>query len=140
MYSRNHAIVMGLVAIPLAVFAPPEVPRLAVIGYVLALGVGIDVDHFLVARINRGTWDNLRRCVSDPSLVFTRQAEIFDRGDVWSDQRLLSHLLIGGVMVALWWVPSQYLAVVTAITIYTHVLADLFADGQTRGQYVDDGE
>lgn len=139
MYSRNHAIVAGLVAIPLAVVAPPEVPRLAVIGYVLVLGVGIDVDHFLVARINRGSWDTLRSCVSDPSLVFTRQADIFDSGDVWRDQRLLSHLLIGGVMVALWWIPSPYLAVVTAITIYTHVLADLFADGQTRERYVDHG-
>jgi hypothetical protein len=140
MYSSNHAIVAGLVAIPVAVFAPTEVPKLAVVGYVLALGIGIDVDHFLIARINRGTWDNLRRCVSNPSLVVTGQDGIFDPDDVYRDQRLLSHLLIGGGAVAVWWILSPYLAIVTAVTIYTHVLADLYADIQTPAPDSDPGD
>jgi len=94
MYSRSHAIIAGLTGIPLAGFAPSTEPPLLLWAYIFLLGVGIDADHFVIARINRGDWANLQRCLQNPSRVFVGQATIFDSGDIWRDQRLLSHLLI----------------------------------------------
>ena len=106
----------------------------------VVLGVGIDLDHFVIGRINRGDWSNLTRCLRSPSQVFIDQASIFERGDIWRDQRLLSHLLIGGVLIGLVWFISEYLAFVTAVTIYTHVIADLYSDTRTRDAYLSQRE
>lgn len=136
MYSRSHAIVSALIGIPLAVIAPDHYHLLSVLIYVVILGVGIDLDHFVIGRINRGDWNNLSRCVRNPSQIFVDQGSIFGQGDIWRDQRLFSHLLIGGMIIVLMWAVSEYLAFVTAITIYTHVLADLYSDMRTRDAYL----
>jgi hypothetical protein len=107
---------------------------------VVVLGVGIDLDHFVIGRINRGDWSNLTRCIRSPSQVFVDQASIFERGDIWRDQRLFSHLLIGGVLIGLVWFISEYLAFVTAVTVYTHVIADLYSDMRTRDAYLSQRE
>jgi hypothetical protein len=136
MYSRGHALVAGVVGIPIAVGAQGEFPGLLWI-YVLLLGVGIDVDHFVIARLNRGDWANVRRVLRNPTQVFRDQSALFARGDVWRDERLLSHLLIGGALTAGWWTVDHYWALATALTIYTHVLADLYADIRTRPEYLE---
>lgn len=129
MYSRNHALISLVLAGGIAVVAPPT--SLAVlVAVVVGVGVGIDFDHFLVARLNTGSWESVRRCVRDPSLVFLDQRAIFDEGDLTRTQRLLSHALIGGALVgglATW---SPYWCVVTALALYVHVVADLYADVQ----------
>ena len=104
--------------------------------YMILLGVGIDFDHFLVARFNRGDWKNARRCIDNPMLVFGGQEKIFDSGDLWRDQRLLSHLIIGGLLCTGLYPIDQYWAFATAVTVYTHLLADLYADGKTREAYL----
>ncbi|GGL60479.1 hypothetical protein [Halocalculus aciditolerans] len=134
MYSRDHAVVSAAVGVPLAVAAPAH--PLFVWAWAVALGVGIDVDHFLVARLNRGDWRNARRVLRDPTLIVRDPASIFGRGDLWRDQRLLSHHLLGGVLVALCWAVDAYWAVATAVTLYAHVLADLYADMRTRDDYL----
>jgi len=89
---------------------------------------GIDRDHFVVARLNRGDWKNLGRCLQNPSLIVTAQSDIFDTGDLWREQRLLTHLLIGGVLTAGLWLIDDYWGIATTVTIYFHVLADLYSD------------
>lgn len=135
MYSRNHAIVSAVVALPVAVGAPPG-HKIALWVAMVAVGVGIDADHFLVARLNRGDWKNVRRCLREPSLLLQGQTSIFDWGDLWRDQRLLSHLLIGGVLVVGAWPLHRYWAFGTAVTVYTHLVADLYSDMQTRAAYL----
>jgi len=138
MYSRGHALVSGAIGIPLAVGASsPNVSGGLLWGYVLLLGVGIDFDHFVIGRINRGDWTNFRRCIRNPAQIFVDQSTIFDQGDIWRDQRLLSHLLIGGVLTAGLWVFDTYWAFATAVTVYAHMLADLYADIRTRDDYLD---
>mgnify|MGYP006926877443 FL=1 len=135
MYSQNHALLSAIVAIPVAVGAPTgQGPFLWI--YMLAVGTGIDADHFLVARFNRGDWKNIRRCIQQPSLLFRGQTAIFDWGDLWRDQRLLSHLLIGFFLVVGVWPLDQYWAFGTAVTVYTHLVADLYSDMQTREEYM----
>lgn len=104
--------------------------------YMVAVGVGIDADHFLVARYNRGDWANVRRCLDRPSLIVRGQAAIFDHGDLWRDQRLLSHLLLGGGLVVTLWVVDPFWALATAVTVYAHLLADLYSDTKTRDAYL----
>jgi hypothetical protein len=136
MYSRSHAIISAIIGVPLAVTAPEFHQPSYILIYVVVLGVGIDLDHFVIARINRGDWSNFTRCIRSPSQVFVDQASIFERGDIWRDQRLFSHLLIGGVLIGLVWFISEYLAFVTAVTVYTHVIADLYSDMRTRDAYL----
>lgn len=136
MYSRNHALVSAVVGLPVAFWAPAGHSPAFLWLYVVGLGVGVDVDHFLVARANRGDWTNLRWCLRDPRRVFVDQQSIFDTGDIYRDQRLLSHLLIGGCLVGLLGLFARYWAVATAVTLYAHVLADLYSDVRTRDRYL----
>lgn len=140
MYSRNHAIISVVVGAPPTVTAPEFHQPTYIFVYVITLGVGIDLDHFVIGRINRGDWSNLNRCLRSPSQVFVDQASIFERGDIWRDQRLLSHLLIGGALIGLVWFSSGYLAFVTAVTVYAHVIADLYSDMRTRDAYLSQRE
>ena len=135
MYSRAHALLSAAIGIPLAVGASGVPASASLWGYVLLLGVGIDLDHFVIGRINRGDWTNARRCLRNPAQIFLDQSTIFDSGDIWRDQRLLSHLLIGGVLTVGLWTVHPYWAFVTAVTVYTHVLADLYSDARTRDEY-----
>lgn len=137
MYSRGHALLSAVIGIPLAAGASSLTVATSLLGYVLLLGVGIDLDHFVIGRINRGDWTNARRCLRNPVLIFTDQSAIFDSGDIWRDQRLLSHLLIGGVLTVVLWSINVYWAFVSAVTVYTHVLADLYSDIRTRDEYLE---
>jgi hypothetical protein len=60
--------------------------------------------------------------------VFLDQASIFHEYELGKLDRLLSHMLIGGPLVAVLWVLSPTLAALAAATLYAHVVADLFQD------------
>lgn len=138
MYSRGHALLSAAIGIPLAVgTSGANVSAALLWGYVVLLGVGIDFDHFVIGRLNRGDWTNTLRCLRNPAQVFVDQSTLFDSGDIWRDQRLFSHLLIGGVLTTGLWTINTYWAFATAVTVYTHVLADLYSDIQTRDQYLE---
>ena len=140
MYSRDHAVISGLVGLPIVGIAPSTEPLILLWAYVVLLGVGIDLDHFVIARINHRDWRNLMRCLRQPSRAFVGQTTIFDSGDIWRDQRLLSHLVIGGGLATLIWPINTYWAFATAVTVYTHLLADLYSDIRTREEYLQRNE
>lgn len=96
--------------------------------YAAVLGVGIDFDHFLVARLNTGSWAAARRCLRDPRIVFADQDAIFASGDVGVLRRLLSHVLIAGLLVAGLTFVDPFLAAFSAVVLYGHLLADLIWD------------
>lgn len=93
-------------------------------GLAAALGVGIDLDHFLLARLNAGDWRTLRRGIADPRLVVLDQSDLVREGEVLPFQRLASHLAIGGPLVAALGLASPYLAWLGAVTLWAHLLAD----------------
>ncbi len=86
------------------------------------VGVAIDFDHFAVARVETGDWAALRRCLRNPKIVMFDQYEMFGPQDLWPLRRLLSHHLIGGVVVS---VSGSFRAAraVTAVVLYAHILA-----------------
>ena len=130
MYSKAHLLVSIVVGAAAAVVASqPPVPAAATVGYAAVLGVGIDFDHFLVARLNTGDWGALLGVLREPRRAVFDQSAIFEEGeDVTKLQRLLSHVAIGGLLVAGLYVVLPYAAVLSAVVLYAHVLSDLYRD------------
>ena len=101
-------------------------PVLVVVG--LLLGVGIDADHFALARLNRGDWTPLRRCLRAPSIVVFRQGAIFEAGDVGARRRLVSHVIIGALALGGLSVVDRPLALVGALVLGVHLGMDVVYD------------
>ena len=105
--------------------------RLAVLAlYGVGLGVLIDCDHFVLARLRVGDWRHLHECFSDPERVFTDQENLFEGAGEMASLRVLSHVVIGGVLTAVSALVSRPVALLTATVLYVHVLADLLRDNE----------
>ena len=133
MYSREHfaigVVVSALLLVPLS--SRFGVPLLAVLfAYGVLLSVFIDLDHFVLTRLETGSWRHLRACVSNPRDAFGDQDWVFeDMEDTGLEHlRILSHVAIGGVLVGVLVLFSPPAAVFTAVVLYFHVLADLLRD------------
>ena len=128
MYSRAHGAISLVVSVVLVALGVWFVHPVATVAYGTAIGVGIDFDHFLMARYNTGNWRALRFLLSNPRQALSDQSTIFEAADLSHFDRLVSHVLIIGVAVPLtWWVDAS-LGLLTAVVLYAHVLADLIAD------------
>jgi hypothetical protein len=106
--------------------SPRRLAALTVYG--LGLGVLIDLDHFVLARLRVGDWRHLIDCFRHPTRVFTDQEHLFDGAGEMASLRILSHVVLGGVAVALARRVSRPVAALTGAVLYTHVLADLLRD------------
>jgi hypothetical protein len=135
MKSPEHAV-LGAVASGILVVVLPEitVPLEAAIlfAYGLVLSIFVDLDHFLLARYHAGDWSHLRRCVTDPVFAFTQQEQVFEGVDTRTLEihRLLSHVLLGGLLVGALAVFEPVYALFTAVVLYVHVVADLLRDAK----------
>lgn len=143
MDSKRHFLISLALGIAVVAFADAPAlvdapfPDLAVVAYAAVLGVAIDFDHFLVSRLHCGDWRAAWRCLDDPKIVFLDQSAIFDDGDLWGHQRLLSHVVIVGLFVpGVYVVAGPFLAVVAAVVLYAHVLADLVEDNRNHERYL----
>jgi hypothetical protein len=103
------------------------------VAYAAVVGVGIDFDHFPLARFNDGDWRATRRLLRNPRLALFEQSGIFEEGQISPLQRLLSHVVVTGLLVGTLALVDPFLAVFTAVVLYAHVLADLYADNRKRG-------
>lgn len=101
--------------------------KLALWTYGLLLSVFIDLDHFLIARAKTGDWSHLSRAVSDPVWAFTDQESVFPDVEIVLE-RLATHVVIGGVLVALLRPVDRTLAAFSAVIVYAHLLADLLRE------------
>ncbi|WP_227353749.1 hypothetical protein [Haladaptatus salinisoli] len=131
MYSREHfvigAAVSGLLLVPLS--DRFSTPLLAVLfTYGVLLSVFVDLDHFVLTRFRTGDWHHLRACLADPPAAFGDQDWVFEDIDDMEHERILSHVLLGGLLVGGLAVLSPAVAVFTAVVLYFHVLADLLRD------------
>ena len=112
---------------PVSLLGAP-IPAAAVVAYGTAVGVCIDFDHFLIARLKTGDWDAVGFCLSNPRAAVADQSAIFDPGDVGVLSRLLSHVVIAGLAVSALALVSAPLAIITGAVLYAHLLADLVWD------------
>lgn len=141
MYSIHHAAVSAVVGAIVAFVAGSidllgvALPPIALVGYAVAIGVFVDLDHFLIARLRTGSWEALRFCLRNPLAAFGDQGEIFAPGDVGGLNRLLSHLLIAGVAVAGLAALSVEFAVFTGAVLYVHVVTDVAWDIRILRRY-----
>lgn len=130
MYSRAHGAISLAVGVALVVAGVEFVHPLVVVGYATAAGVLIDLDHFLLARYNSGSWRATRYLLSNPRRALADQSTIFEESEISPFDRLLSHVVIIGVVVPVtWWVDPAF-GLVNGVVLYCHVLADLIADVQ----------
>jgi hypothetical protein len=135
MKSPEHAAIGAVVgAVSVAVVFPtvafPTKASLWVVGVLFS--VFVDLDHFVIARAMQGDWTNLWRAVSNPRVGLIDQEQVFaDTDEIRLRQyRLLSHLLVGGVVVGVCSVVDPRLAVFVAVLLYAHVVADLVRDAE----------
>ena len=128
MYTKSHLVVSALVgaAVAVAVGVTPGRAGL-VVAYAAVVGTAIDLDHFLVARLRAGDWRHLGVAVSNPRAAFLAQDELFEEGDVGPMTRLLSHALLGGLLVGGVAVVDPFFALLSAVVLYVHVVCDLLA-------------
>jgi hypothetical protein len=131
MESRAHATVGAAVsAVLVAVNWPDAQLQFQAVAwtYGVALSVLVDLDHFLITRVRVGDWRHLRRVLANPLGVLGAQDWIFDDEDLTELNRLLTHAVLGGVLVAATWLVAPAFGVFTAVVLYAHVLADLVYD------------
>ncbi|MFB6128503.1 MAG: hypothetical protein ABEJ47_01950 [Halorhabdus sp.] len=135
MYSRAHAAISlvvagGVVLAESVVLAgePTVAPAIAVT-YGVALGVVIDLDHFVLAWVLSGSLAPFRRVLRTPWIVVTDPAAIFEADELGPYHRLISHVVIAGVLVpGVWLAVDPFVGVLSAAVLYAHLLADLLAD------------
>ena len=135
MKSPEHALVgavVGTVAVTVLFPSTPLATQATLWTGGVLLSVFIDLDHFLIARRMTGDWSNLRRAVSNPRVGLVDQEQVFADVDepTLRQYRLLSHLLVGGLLIAVLSQVEARLAVLVAVLLYAHVVADLLRDAE----------
>lgn len=131
MDSTYHFLSSILVGAVVAIGVGEPLPTsLGLVVYAGVLGVGIDLDHFLLARYRTGSWRALRACLSEPTIVLFDRSSIFESGEVGEWSRLLTHLLIGSALVAILSIYSQALAILSGFVLLVHVILDLMHDSR----------
>ncbi|WP_181684903.1 hypothetical protein [Halorhabdus salina] len=132
MYSLAHAVISLLVAFGVVIGGDPTVNPALAVGYGVALGVLIDLDHFLLSWVIGDSVGPLKRVLRRPWVVATDPGSIFEEGDLGPYHRLISHVVIAGAVVpAVWLVVDPFLGTLSAAVLYAHLLADLIADLRT---------
>ena len=135
MKSLEHALVgalVGVAAVGVLFADAPLSTRVGLWAGGVFVSVFVDLDHFLIARRMVGDWSNLRRAVTNPRVGLVDQEEVFTGVDEvrLRQYRLLSHLFVGGLLVALLSRVDPRLAVLVAVLLYAHVVADLLRDAE----------
>lgn len=102
----------------------------ALAAYGVGLGVLIDLDHFVLARLRVGDWRHTRQVLRHPTRVITDQETLFEGTGKMASLRILSHVAIGGALTWLWSRVSRPVAFLTGIVLYFHILADLLRDNE----------
>lgn len=135
-YSREHALISLALGVLFGLVHPdPTVAGLsgpALVGYAVVIGVGIDLDHFLVERLLRGEWRAVGRAIEHPRRLVFDQADLFENDALSPLDRLLSHVVVIGIVVPATWLVAPALGLLTAVVLYGHVLSDLAWDVYRR--------
>ncbi|WP_410765187.1 hypothetical protein [Haloferax sp. DFSO60] len=130
MKSLEHATVGVVVGTIAALTLTPPGSLVALVGLAVLLSVFIDLDHFVLARFERGDWSNLKLAVTNPRIGLLEQEKVFeDFPREFNLKRLLSHQLIGGVaVVGLVLSGNLVFAAFVGVVIYAHIVCDLLRD------------
>ncbi|QGN07303.1 hypothetical protein Hrd1104_08295 [Halorhabdus sp. CBA1104] len=132
MYPLAHAIISLVVAVGAVAVGEATVNPALAVGYGVALGVLIDLDHFLLSWAVGDSLAPLKRVARRPWIAATDPGAIFEDSDLGPYHRLVSHVVIAGaISPAVWLVVDPFLGTLSAVVLYAHLLADLVADLRT---------
>lgn len=97
--------------------------------YGLALGVLIDLDHFIWARYNHGHWNHFIEALESPFTTMKDNAEVMENA-LGEKQRYASHfaILVLGTVIA--YVAGANLAALTSTMLGAHIVCDTYASYQ----------
>ena len=137
MRSVHHLGISLALGLVVGLLVDPPVPLLVVVASAGALGVLIDLDHFLVARYNTGEWTAVRRVLRDPAILLVDQGAIFGDGAVWPLERLLTHVVAMAAIVLGLALVSPFFALLSAVVLYGHLLSDLLWDVRCHDRYLE---
>jgi hypothetical protein len=132
MKSTEHAVVGAVVSAIGALAAGERFSRTTKVSlwcYGVFVSVFIDLDHFILARYKTGNWKWLFEALSHPKKAFSDPEWLFEDVPMVSE-RLLSHAVIGSVLTLFLLVITPFVAVFTAVVVYTHILCDLLRDAE----------
>lgn len=137
MRSTHHFGISIALGTLVSLLLEPTFPLPLAVAYAGVIGVAIDLDHFLVARYNTGTWDAVRTCLRSPGIVLFDQDAIFETDAIWPLERLLTHVVVMGTIVLGLAFVDQFLALLSAIVLYGHLLSDLLWDVRRHDEYLE---
>lgn len=130
MRSLEHATigaVVGAVAVSVLARGRSSPAKLALWIYGLLLSVFIDLDHFPIARAKTGGWSHFTRAVRHPVWALTDQSKVFPDVEM-ALERLVSHVVIGGVLTVLVRPINRIVSTFSAAIICAHILADVLRE------------
>lgn len=125
--SSHHAVLSLVVSLAVVGVLRPSAP-MALVAAGTVVGVAIDVDHFPIARARMGDWQAARRVLRNPLLVVTAPERIFPTGEIHPLERLLSHVVLAGPLLAVAWLAWPALGVVLGVSLYVHLVSDIAWD------------
>lgn len=129
MYSKHHLVISLVVgAIGTGIVAPDSPPAWVLVSAAGAIGVLIDLDHFVIARWNTGDWGAVKRCLASPRLVVVDQSRIFRATDVRSHQRILTHVVLTAAIIAVTGVLDTELMIIAGLVLLAHIGSDIIWD------------
>ncbi len=128
MESFKHFIVSTAASVPLAwlLIGPGNLAAFVLLSiYGIITGVLIDLDHFLIARYNSGSWKHLSGALRNPLATFMGTRKTFE-GNVRAEERLWTHTAILLVSTPLVFLLDRNLAIINLVAILLHIAADLW--------------
>ena len=106
----------------------PEFLAVSVFG--ILLGTLIDLDHFVVARILHGNWNELKRALNSPMKIMKDNFSVREQR-IGNKNRFISHLaILWAAQLTLFLDPS--LGLFTVSMLGSHVIADLIDSANSK--------
>ncbi|MFB6144421.1 MAG: hypothetical protein ABEJ98_03875 [Candidatus Nanohaloarchaea archaeon] len=127
MESYRHAAISAVasLAISYSLFQQPQT-ILVYAAFGTLAGTLIDLDHFVLARLNTGNWKRLQNALRQPGTAFTDGKEVMQE-TITSRQRYLSHLtLLFASTGSVFLIAGVKAAVLTFSVISLHICCDLY--------------
>lgn len=128
----EHGVISFLISVLLSFILfdysiGPELVVLIIFGTIT--GVLIDLDHFLIARINNGNWNILRKALRNPVTISRDWSEfIHPTKDIPPEQRLASHLVLIPAISLITYYFSPSSGIFISVILATHLVCDIYAD------------
>lgn len=106
----------------------PEFLAVSVLGIIL--GTLIDLDHFLIARMLHGNWNELKRALNSPIKIMKDNFSVREQR-IGNKNRFISHLAILWAAQLLLFINAE-LGLFTVSMIGSHIITDLIDSANSK--------